>query len=59
MAIRIFGQRISPVGEKDPLIIAVLNRILNNNIEQMVVFFGVYGYLVYEMIGMVLVLLVV
>lgn len=48
MSIRIFGQKISPVGEKDPLIIAVLNRILNNNIEQIFVFFGLYSYLLFS-----------
>ncbi len=48
MSIRIFGQWISPVGEKDPLVIAVINRILANNIEQAVAFFGVYSYILFS-----------
>jgi hypothetical protein len=45
MSIRIFTQKISPVADKDTLAIALLNRILMNNIEQSFVFFGLYAYL--------------
>ncbi len=45
MSMRILGQKINPVAEKDPLSIALLNRILSNNLEQSFVFFGLYSYL--------------
>ncbi len=48
MSIRICGQWISPVGDKDPLVIAVINRILANNLEQVVAFFGVYSYILFN-----------
>jgi hypothetical protein len=45
MSMRILGQKINPVAEKDPLSIALLNRILSNNLEQSFVFYGLYSYL--------------
>ena len=47
MNIRIFGQYIQPVAESDPLYIAVFNRILMNNVEQGVIFFGLFSYLLF------------
>ncbi len=46
MQIRIFSQSIHPVTESDPLYISLLNRILNNNIEQGLIFFGLYSYII-------------
>ncbi len=45
MSIRIGSQKISPVADNDSLSIALLNRILTNNIQQSFVFFGLYAYL--------------
>ncbi len=45
MSIRIGSQKISPVADNDSRSIALLNRILINNIQQSFVFFGLYAYL--------------
>lgn len=51
MSCRIAFQKSSPATEQDPEIIALLNRIISNTIEQSIIFLALYSYFLFDRSG--------